>query len=129
MSIGLKADAAFARWKQGRVREALTLYAEVVTSLESIPCDKNLKNRHLHAFVRHSLAWIHGADSRVANPEMVEPPPGACSNQEPHEGLKDLRILEISAIWGLLGNIDTKMGTGLGLAQFAVEKAGVNYLC
>jgi tetratricopeptide (TPR) repeat protein len=124
MSVGLKADAAFARWKQGRVREALSLYAEVATSLESIPFDKDLKSRHLHALVRHSLAWIHGADRRVANREMVEPPPGACSNQEPHEGLKDLRIFEISAIWGLLGNIDTKLGTGLGLGQLAAEKAG-----
>jgi hypothetical protein len=55
---------------------------------------------------------------------MVEPPPGACSNQDPHEGVKDLRISEISAIWGLLGNIDTKMGTGLGLAKIVADKAG-----
>lgn len=123
MSVGLKADAAFARWKQARVPEALTLYAEVLKSLESIPFDKDLKSRHLHALVRHSLAWIHAANRRVADQEMVEPPPGACSNQDPHEGLKDLRISEISAIWGLLGNIDTKLGTGLGLAQLAAERA------
>ena len=124
MSVGLKADAAFARWKQGRVGEALTLYAEVLKSLESIPFDKDLKSRHLHALVRHSIAWIHGADRRVADQEMVEPQPGACSNQEPHEGLKDLRISEISTIWGLLGNIDTKMGIGLGLAQIVADKTG-----
>jgi tetratricopeptide (TPR) repeat protein len=124
MSVGLKADAAFARWKQGRVGEALTLYAEVLKHLESIPFDKDLKSRHLHALVRHSIAWIHGADRRLTDREMVEPPPGACSNQEPHGGLKDLRISDISDIWGLLGNIDTKLGTGLGIAQLALEKAG-----
>jgi tetratricopeptide (TPR) repeat protein len=124
MSVGLKADAAFARWKQARVVEALTLYADVLKSLESIPFDKDLKSRHLHAVVRHSLAWIHGADRRMADQKMVEPQPGACSNQDPHEGLKDLRIVDLSSVWGLLGNIDTKLGTGLGLAQLASERAG-----
>jgi tetratricopeptide (TPR) repeat protein len=124
MGVGLKADAAFARWKQGRVRDALKLYAEVVTSLESIPFDKDLKSRHLHALVRHSLAWIYGVDRRLTDREMVEPPPGACSSQDPHEGLKDLRISGVLEIWGLLGNIDTKLGTGLGITQLVLEKAG-----
>lgn len=124
MSVGLKADGAFARWKQGRVGEALTLYTEVLKSLESIPFEKDLKSRHLHAVVRHSLAWIHGADRGVADQKMVELPPGACSNQDPHEGLKDLRIVDLSTTWGLLANIDTKLGTGLRLAQLATERAG-----
>ena len=126
MSVGLRADAAFARWKLGPATEALTLYADVLKSLESIPVDQNLKNRHLHALVRHSLAWIDSdaAGWGKADRQLAEPPPGACSNQEPHEGLKDLRMLELSAVWGLLGNIDTRLGTGLRLSQVAEEKAG-----
>ena len=123
MAMGLLADAAFARWKQGKAVESLELYSEVLKLLETIPIDDNLKNRHLHAIVRHSLLWIAQSDDTSRN-NVSEPLPGACSNQEPHEGFKDLKIIDMPAIWGMLGSIDTKLGTGLELAKMAKERCG-----
>src|SRR6187549_2430702 len=48
MIAGLKADAAFARWKQGRHADALRLYAAVLALLEAIPFDTDLQSRHVH---------------------------------------------------------------------------------
>ena len=123
MAVGLLADAAFARWKQGKGVESLTLYSDVLKKLESIPIDDNLKNRCLHAVVRHSLLWIYHTDDANGN-NIAEPLPGICSNQEPHEGFKDLEIIDMPAIWGILGSLDTKLGTGLQLAKMAKERCG-----
>lgn len=121
MAIGLLADAAFARWKQGKTVDSLMLYSDVLKKMETIPIDDNLKNRYLHAIVKHSLLWIDLGEKATQN-NIVEPMPGACSNQEPHEGYKDLDIKDMSASWGMLGSIDTKFGTGLELAKLAKER-------
>lgn len=122
MAVGLRADAAYARWMQGRIADALSLYAEVLIALEDIPIDENLKNRHLHAMVRHCIVWLDNSERRVGNSALTEPPPAACSNQEPHESLKDLQIISMSGAWGLLANIDTRCATNLGLAELARQR-------
>jgi tetratricopeptide (TPR) repeat protein len=122
MAIGLMADAAFARWKQGQLRDSLSLYAEVLRRLESIPIDQNLNNRQLHASIRHGVAWILTTGRSGPDGYMTEPPPGTCSNPDGHTGFKDLTITPMPAIWGLLGNLDTQMGTGLELMKLAEEK-------
>jgi len=122
MAIGLMADAAFARWKQGQLRDSLSLYAEVLRRLESIPIDQNLNNRQLHASIRHCVAWILTTGRSGPDGYMTEPPPGTCSNPDGHTGFKDLTITPMPAIWGLLGNLDSQMGTGLELMKLAEDK-------
>lgn len=122
MAVGLMADAAFARWKQGQKRDSLALYADVLGELELIPIDQNLNNRQLHAFVRHCLGWIDTSGRLGDDDPLREPPPGACSNPDPPAGMKDLKIVPMPAIWGLLGNIDTRLGTALGVMKLAEEK-------
>ena len=77
----------------------------------------------MNAVVSHSLLWIYHTDDANGN-NIAEPLPGVCSNQEPHEGFKDLEIKDMSTIWGMLGSIDTKLGTGLQLAKMAKERCG-----
>ena len=122
MAVGLVADAAFARWKQGQKRDSLALYADVLRELDLVPIDQNLNNRQLHAIVRHCLGWIDTSGRLGGDDPLREPPSGACSNPDPHAGLKDLNIVPMPAIWGLLANIDTRLGTGLGLMRLVEEK-------
>jgi len=124
MVVGMKADAAFARWKQGRQADALRLYAEVVALLEDMPIDQDLQARHVHATVRHCLGWIVTGARATYETDHVEPPPGMCSNPEPYEGLKDRALINMAAVWGLLGNIDTRLRTGLDLMRQAEQKSG-----
>jgi hypothetical protein len=123
MAAGLKADAAFARWKRGRHADAICLYTEVLELLEGIPIDEDLKARHIHATVRYCLWWIDMSVTGTSGRGLAEPPPGACSDPGPHEGIKDRALIEMSAVWGLLGNIDTRLGTGLNLAHQAEQKS------
>jgi len=122
MIAGLKADAAFARWKQGRHADALRLYAEVLALLEDIPIDKDLQARHVHTAVRYCLGWMTMGAGDTSETALPEPVPGVCSNPEPHESLKDHLLIDISAVWGLLENINTRLGTGLDLTRQAEQK-------
>ena len=122
MAVGLLADAAFALWKQRKSTECLRLYSEVLKHLETIPIDDNIKNRYLHAAISHSLLWIYHQDD-PDKLDISQPWPGFCSNQEPHEGFRDLEIKDMPFAWGLLGSIDTKLGTGLELTEMATERS------
>jgi len=122
MAVGLMADAAFARWKQDKRSEALSLYAEVLNELELIPLDQDPRNRRLHATIRHCVGWIDTSGRIAGQDPLTEPPPGVCSNPDPQKGFKDLQIVPMAAIWGLLGAIDVRLQTGLGLMKLAEEK-------
>jgi len=115
MGIGLMADAAFALWKQKKYGNSLSIFADVLDSLGSIPLTDDLRIRHLHATVRHSISWIHFDARKIQPTDLVEPLPGMCSNQEPHEGIKDHRIIDISGAWELLASTEFVLGLEIGI--------------
>ena len=100
LAAGLKADAAFARWKQGRHADALRLYAEVLELLEDIPIDENSQTRHVHAAVRHCLGWMVMSTTGGSDRGLADPAPGICSNPEPIADLKDRSLIDMAAVWG-----------------------------
>ncbi len=117
MGVGLKADAAFALWKQKQYESSLLLFADTLELLATIPISENIRIRHLHATVRHSIYWIH-CDARGDIPtNYVEPIPGMCSNQEPHEGIKDHRLIDLSAVWEILVSTENILGLNLGIVD------------
>jgi len=124
MGIGLMADAAFALWKQKKYKTSLSLFADTLDSIGIIPLSEDIRIRHVHATVRHIIAWIH-FDARGEHPtDLVEPLPGMCSNQEPHEGIKDHRIVDISAVWELIAITEHILELDIGINERAKKTAG-----
>jgi tetratricopeptide (TPR) repeat protein len=123
MAAGLKADAAFARWKQGRYAGALCLYVKVLELLEEISSDDDFQARYVHATIRYCLGWLDMSPTDRSETRLAEPPPGVCSSSNPHEGLTDDSIIDLAILWSLLGNIDTRLGTGLDLTRKAEKKS------
>lgn len=119
MGIGLLADAAIGYWKQDRRKESILKFVEVLDLLEPIPFADNIKLRHLHATVRHCISWIHMVAMNERSEHLVDPLPGMCSNQDPHEGIKDHRIIDISGPWLLLRATERAMGFDCGIAARA----------
>ena len=124
MGIGLMADAAFALWKQNEYGSSLSIFAEVLDSLGSIPLTDDLRIRHLHATVRHSISWIHFDAREIQLGDLVEPLPGMCSNQEPHEGIKDHRIIDIRGAWELLASTELVLGLNVGIRAHSQAVTG-----
>lgn len=115
MGIGLMADAAIGYWRQGKHKESISKFVVVLELLEPVPFADNIKLRHLHATVRHCIAWVHFEAARERSAQLAEPLPGMCSNQDPHEGMKDHRIVDISAAWLLLHRAEQVLGLDCGM--------------
>ena len=126
MALGLKADAAFARWKQGKYAELLMAFGEVLDGLATVDGNAGLRERSVHATVGHSLAWMN-ADAAGMSSGLTdityEPPPGFRSSQEPNEQLKEHAIPGLTAVWGVLGSIEASLGLSLGLMDRARREA------
>jgi hypothetical protein len=119
MGIGLMADAAIGCWRQGKKKETISKFVEVLELLEPIPFVDNIKLRHLHATVRHCISWVHFEATGERSAQLAEPLPGMCSNQEPHEGMKDHRIVDISAAWLLLRRTEQALSLDCGISKRA----------
>lgn len=119
MGIGLMADAAIGYWKQGKPQESISKFVEVLELLDSIPLADDIKLRNLHATVRHCISWIHFEATQVRSELLADPRPGMCSNQDPHEGIKDHRIVDIAAAWLLLYRTEQAIGLDCGVGKRA----------
>lgn len=124
MGIGLMADAAFAIWKQGKQGNSLLVLADVLDMLASVPVSDDIRIRHLHATVRHSISWIHFNARGEHSVDLVEPIPGMCSNQNPHEGMRDHRIIDIIAAWQLLAVTEKVLELDIGIMRRAQSITG-----
>jgi len=112
MGVGLIADAAISLWKAGKKKECLLFFADVLESLSSIETKNDIRAYHLHATVRHCIAWIHFKAKEYTESNLVEPYPGMCSNQEPHERIIEHRIIELDGAWGLLAATESCLALG-----------------
>lgn len=121
MGVGLLADAAFALWKQEKYADSLLIFAKVLNALGNIPVSNELYVRHLHATVRHTISWVHfDARGEDTSSYLVTPFAGMCSNQRPHEGMKDHRIIDICGIWELLASTERILDLNLGITEEAL---------
>lgn len=119
MGIGLLADAAIGYWKQSKQQECISKFVDVLELLDSVPIADDIKLRHLHATIRHCISWIHFEARQEKSEQLADPRPGMCSNQQPHEGIKDHRIIDISAVWLLLHQTEQEVGVDCGVAARA----------
>lgn len=124
MGIGLMADAAYTQWKQKKFKNSLLIFADVLDLLGSVPLTNDIRIHHLHATVRHSISWIHFDASGTCPTDFADPLPGMCSNQEPHKGIKDHRIVDIGAAWELLAATEHILELVIGIKERAQSVTG-----
>lgn len=126
MGVGLMADAAFSFWKQKKYEESLSLFADTLDLLKTIPLNEEIRARHLHATVRHSISWINFDTQGKYPTDYTEPFPGMCSNQEPHEGIKDHHVVDISDAWEMLSITEKILKLNIGIKKRAETSTGGN---
>ncbi|HGB6041188.1 TPA: tetratricopeptide repeat protein [Salmonella enterica subsp. diarizonae serovar 61:l,v:z35] len=110
--VGLMADAAVSLWRSDKKKESLLLFSDVLDCLPSIETKDDIRAHHLHATVRHCIAWVHFETIGYSEHDLVVPLPGMCSNQEPHEKIIDHRLIDISGSWGLLAATEDFLSLG-----------------
>jgi len=56
--------------------------------------------------------------------DLAVPIPGMCSNQNPHEGMKDHRIIDINAAWELLAATERVLDLDIGIMERSQSVTG-----
>jgi hypothetical protein len=114
MAIGLKADGAVAALMARDVPGAFRAITEAMVSLSAIDPEASLRAAYLHRVIRHAVLWFYGQvtgeDVGVdGSPAVV--PPGACSNPEPPETIRELPLANIDIGWYLLATAELATDT------------------
>ena len=120
MAIGLGADAAVAAVQQGKTAVALLGFAEMLTAIASIDPEASLNAAYLHRAARHVVLWAKAFITGI-NIEIDGQPisiyPGACSNPEPAEAIRQLPLGAIDLTWYLLAECEIGAGIDEGIAR------------
>ncbi|ROS08523.1 hypothetical protein EC848_2003 [Enterobacter sp. BIGb0359] len=122
MGIGLSADCAVSLWHASQPKECLSLFADVLDSLEDVDPKEEHLAHHLHATIRHAISWVHFAARGYTDDSLARPLPGMCSNPNPHENIVDHRLVDISGVWELLVTTESYLSLGNTIAQRAKNK-------
>ena len=115
--VGIIADASHAQWRAGDAARCVTLMAEALERLGSIPNGrKDVRDYYAHKAVGHLVTWMAG-QAKSENPRLPEPSFGSCSYLEPSE-----RILEVNPTpleFSQAGLIALARSAGVRLQEFA----------
>ena len=128
--VGFGADAAMASYEVGDLQGALSLLQGALLSLEEIDPHANLQAAHCHHVVRHTVLWLdaksQGRDTTVEG-EPIAMIPGACSNPEPVEGIKERPLGHIDLAWYLLAGMEITADVDLGIRGVLTERTALGH--
>jgi tetratricopeptide (TPR) repeat protein len=123
IAVGMIADAAFALWKQDRIKEAIEKLVEVLGYLPISKEIEDIHRYHLEAAIRHTVLWIHHDAMEALDGSTVEPIPGMCSNPVPNKEIVNQPYVHVSAAWEMLKSLDGALQLGLNIDGY-IEKLG-----
>jgi hypothetical protein len=112
MAIGLGADAAHARFQSGDGRGAIDGYSIVLRELRALDPGSSLQAAYVHRVVRHAILWLQMETGHREYAPENRPvlPPGACSNPDPSEQIRNLPLGNIDLAWYLLAQAEQALG-------------------
>lgn len=120
MAVGLGADAAVAALQQGKTAVALLGFAEMLTAIATIDPEASLNTAYLHRAARYVVLWaksfITGSNVQIDG-QPISIYPGACSNPEPAEAIRQFPLGALDAAWYLLADCEIAAGIDEGIAR------------
>lgn len=125
--VGLLADGGFALWKTGEYQKSLETLKEVLLKLESIELGDDIRSWHLHATVRHCIAWVALNSEDNAVEDIFEPVPGMCSSQNPVKAIRSHDLKPLRLLWSMLSTAEMATDCDVGICEH-VESLSTNQL-
>jgi tetratricopeptide (TPR) repeat protein len=123
MHVGFIADRALAFARRGKFPDAVATLYSALKLLPDVPSDSNLRAYHVHATVRHAVAWLNTFISRTLDPRLGKPEreliafvPGMCSNPEPHPDINKHQLQSPETAHLLLASTATELGCSPNIA-------------
>lgn len=125
MAVGLRADAAVAKLKSGRTKEALGEMSKCLARLQSINPEASLKAAYCHRVIRHAVLWMDTEiDEREAfiDGKPITMLPGACSNPEPPSAIAETPLSPLDLAWYMLADAEISSGLDAGVDRSLDDK-------
>jgi hypothetical protein len=115
---GALADAAYAYWRAGKPKQAVTAAIDAWEVADSLPAGKE----DLRAFatkkrVGHVIAWLHGVIIADRGSQVHEPVAGMCSDPAIAEGIRELEATESAGVWVFFMRMERKCYAGYKAAR------------
>jgi hypothetical protein len=125
MAIGLLVDTAVASFRTGARERAMRRMAEALNALSVLDPDQSLRAAYCHRVARHAVLWfnakIQETDTKLEG-KPIDIAPGACSNPEPPEAVRNLPLGALDLALYLLADAEIAAGLDLGIASGLNEK-------
>ncbi len=121
-SIGLYADAGFARFKASDMAESIKLLNLALEEFEMLPQDnENTKRFSLKKRLEETIKRMaqHGSENHSSEPHEL--PAGFCSDPEPNEKILSLPDAPIGYTWFHLAQVEYRFGHGSTVLEHALE--------
>ncbi|MEQ8310435.1 MAG: hypothetical protein RIA72_07035 [Sphingopyxis sp.] len=119
-AIGLRADAAYAAYRDGGREQVFKELAATLGEIEGLLPLTSLRATHCYKVFGHLLLSIdndasHDFDNMIEGIDLL--PPGCCSNPEPNEGIRDLPQAPLESLWYLLAEAAARFHVDAGIGQ------------
>lgn len=121
--VGLLADAGFTLWKTGEYQKSLEILKEVLLKLESIELGDDIRSWHLHATVRHCVAWVALDSENSKTEDIFEPVPGMCSSQDPVKAIKNHELKPLRLLWSMLTTAEIATNCNAGICEYVEHQS------
>ena len=122
VSLGYKADYAFAEWKKGNKKTSITEFFNIIKSFKYLPDPKdNIKVNLLYKRIGHTIGWISsitrpGKNNADLDEKLFEPTPTCFSDQiitdEIRNTINSLPILPLTNLKYLLAVLEHRLRLG-----------------
>jgi tetratricopeptide (TPR) repeat protein len=113
-------DAAYAQWRAGQKKQALSKFVGCLTEMEQLSrTDKSTEFHTVWKIMEHLAVWFKSDAGAPHNLEIITPRPGICSeakSKERHDLVKDKPRAPVLMSWYNL--VEAELYAGLGRETF-----------
>ena len=119
--IGLYADAGFAQFKAGNVRDSMILLSVALQEFEMLPQDDtDVGYFTLKKLLGYSITWL-AQQNKKNNIKSVEPPPGFCSDPVRDDEIMNYPNFPIQYTWLHLAQVEYQFNLGMTIFEQTLQ--------
>ncbi|MCY3681293.1 MAG: hypothetical protein OXH16_07840 [Gemmatimonadetes bacterium] len=119
--IGLYADAGFAQFKAGNVRDSLNLLSVALQEFDMLPQDDtDVGYFTLKKLLGYSITWL-AQQNKKNNIKSEEPPPGFCSDPARHDEIMNYPNFPIQYAWLYLAQMESQFNLGMTIFEQVLQ--------
>ena len=126
LNAAFRAETGVAYWKEGNTGKAIDAFYDTLCLFEQLPpSSEDLRSFCLGKHIGNALSWMsQTADGEKLQPNVSEPQPGAFTDPEPNERLKELPPPNQECAWCFLASLEYSLTSNTKVLDHATNLLG-----